>query len=333
MKYLEKRFSGGSFIRASVVNLAVWILLSKICSWARHLSRVCSIAIRKFLLSSPLGRHLYLKRQLALTNPGATLSIFLARHAFFLREPISITEKALVGNKLFLDDVEANRNRRQTSTELARLKSSIVVLNRAAYLDLQTSHSGPRIICTFHFGNFVYGLNALMCLEQPQRNRMLLSQEKASPGYFANISNCFGDRAVHCENQLLVKDTNTLQLCQLLRSKQSTLIMFCDLPQSYGEFTEVSFLNRRAFFPKGPAVLAFATRALLVPVISYTDNGRNIVHALPTISPRRRSNEDSKSASSRITQLLINVLEEYLIQFPEQWRYLQLLPSYFHKPN
>ncbi|NKB34573.1 MAG: hypothetical protein GKR91_15885 [Pseudomonadales bacterium] len=298
-----------------------------------------------FLNTKLFSRNQFLLRFYSLTNrlsgkppindiqSNADNDAYLAAISFCLREPIGRTKGILQDNSVFQSRIDSLRNSQHSSHVLTKHRDSMQILQRNNFLQLQNDLQHSRIISAFHFGDFVYGLNALMCLENPQNKRVLVSQDLASETYFDNIRTCFGDRAVLGSNHLIAANTDVLQLRKLLRSKLTTLTMFCDLPQRFGESTQVSFLARKAYFPKGPATLALATKAPLLPVITYRKKQKNFVKVFPLIVPEKLEGETLEQAVTRITQSLVNILEAYLEKYPQQWKYLRLLPDYFHNPT
>ena len=251
--------------------------------------------------------------------------------SIYLREPLTTTSEILVKNVRFLDEIEHRRNTALTKTELQQWRSSIHIARSQDYREQAAHDEGSRIIASFHFGDFIYGLNALMCLEGPHRRRLVYSQAKGSDAYYHNMRHCFGGRALTHDAQLTAAEADPLGLAQSLRKGNCTLVMFCDLPPSYGETTAVEFLGREAWFPKGPALLALTTKTPLIPVINLKNRRQNHLRIVDAIEPFRRLDESLEAAVQRITQELIGLLEAYLRRQPEQWRYLQVMPIYFAK--
>ena len=251
--------------------------------------------------------------------------------SIYLREPLTTTSEIVVKNVRFLDEIEHRRNTALTKTELQQWRSSIHIARSQDYREQAAHDEGSRIIASFHFGDFIYGLNALMCLEGPHRRRLVYSQAKGSDAYYHNMRHCFGGRALTHDAQLTAAEADPLGLAQSLRKGNCTLVMFCDLPPSYGETTAVEFLGREAWFPKGPALLALTTKTPLIPVINLKNRRQNHLRIVDAIEPFRRLDESLEAAVQRITQELIGLLEAYLRRQPEQWRYLQVMPIYFAK--
>ena len=249
--------------------------------------------------------------------------------AFFLREPGKSTKKLLSENLLFLTLVEQRRNERHSLYMLRYFRNRIQLAQEQAFSTLTAWDSRSRILACFHFGDFVYGLNYLMCLEKPGRKCLLYSAHEASNNCVSNIRGAFDGKALGKQNQLIANETAVAKLSHELRSGACTLAMFCDLPGEYGEVVEVTFLNRRAHFPKGLAILAITTRTPVLPVITIDEHSQNRIRLFDLIDPGIESGEDIDAACARITQKLVSILEHAILRYPHQWRYLSNLASFY----
>lgn len=255
----------------------------------------------------------------------------LSAIAFYLREPIASTQQILKKNVNYVRRNEEFRNKKQSLKRLNSQLNSFEFIDRENYLQLQSCNQSSRIVCSFHFGDFIYGLNALMCLESPSQKRIFHSQQRASKDYFHNIKLSFGDRAVLDKNQLTTSASNVLQILYQLRVQPTTLVMFCDLPGNFGQSCEVSFLGRKAFFPRGVATLGLCAQIPIIPAISFSVSNTNYVKVFAPISPVKAQDETREKAVSRIIQDLVCILESFVQLFPYQWKFLQALPNYFYK--
>ena len=81
--------------------------------------------------------------------------------SIYLREPLTTTSEIVVKNVRFLDEIEHRRNTAHTKTELQQWRSSIHIARSQDYREQAAHDEGSRIIASFHFGDFIYGLNAL----------------------------------------------------------------------------------------------------------------------------------------------------------------------------
>jgi len=248
----------------------------------------------------------------------------------YLHEPRSRLKSLLRRNQRFLHRVESFRNHAQSKLRLRHYLQSFQFKQREEFHELQTACPGSRILLSYHFGDFVYGNNVLAACEGPNRRQCFLTQLPSSPAFLANMHRCFGDDFQHRE-QILTDKSSAAALVAKLRNESCTLLTFADLPAGFGERIEVQFLGRRAWFPKGPAVLALASRTPLVPVLNYSETAANRIILFPAIEPYRLSGESIHQACTRITQRLVDILEVVVLQYAWQWRFLAHLPQYFYR--
>ena len=249
--------------------------------------------------------------------------------SFFLREPLRAVICTLHRNALFLHQVEHRRVHAIDRYRIRQYAAGFELQQSNKFYSLTEIDGRSRILATYHFGDFVYGINYLLCLDPPGRNRFVLSHARSNRSYAENMCNAFGAAAVGGAAQLISADTSTAALSVLLRQGNCTLVIFCDLPSGSGELVRVKFLNRVAWFPRGPATLAITNRTPLLAVINYLDQGINKIDLAQQIEPDLLPGESLETGVRRITQLLINYFEQYFLRFPEQWRYLRHLPLYF----
>ena len=249
--------------------------------------------------------------------------------SFFIRVHLRTVSAIFHRNAMFLQQVEHRRVHVLDRYRIQQYVGIFELQQGNEFSSLTEMDGRSRILATYHFGDFVYGMNYLVCLDPPGRNRLVLSQAKPSRSYAENMRNAFGARVVGGAAQLISADTSTAALSALLRGGDCTLVMFCDLPSGSGELVQIQFLNRAAWFPRGPATLAITNRTPLLPVINYLHEGLNKIELAQQIEPDLLAGESLETGVRRITQLLINFFEQYFLRFPEQWRYLRHLPLYF----
>lgn len=255
----------------------------------------------------------------------------LALIAFYLRESTNSVESILARNAIFFRQLELRRDRRVARKRIVKHCREFRIGRRQDYRNLLRADKRSRILASYHFGDYVYGMNAFACLEDPKRQRYVLSQSAAKSTYFENLRNGLGASAIDRTAELICSETKAEELSRLLRNGNSTLVLFCDLPIGFGEWVEVKFLGRIARFPKGPALLAISNKAPLLPVINFNDGSVNRIELGVQIEPRLNCDESLQAGVTRITQDLIHFFEHFVKKYPEQWRYLANLPAYYLK--
>ena len=253
----------------------------------------------------------------------------VAAIATFLREPHGRTRRLLAANDKWLAGLERRRNRPLAQPELRRLVARLRFPQQGQLLELIGDDPRSRLLVSYHFGDYIYGLNLLGSSVSARGRVYYLSQTRGSAAYFDNIRRAFGRSAPGPGSQLLAAETGIGILAPLLRSPGTQFVTFCDLSEQFGGRAAVNFLHRRAFFPRGPALLSLTNRIPMLPVINWFDGERGQLVLGEQIEPRRLAGESLAEAGSRITAALAGFFEPFFRSNPEQWRYLSALPLYF----
>ncbi|MFT4886744.1 MAG: lauroyl/myristoyl acyltransferase [Pseudohongiellaceae bacterium] len=253
----------------------------------------------------------------------------IVKIAFFLREPIHATAKALIKNRAFLDNIERLRNSVQSTAAASTFARRIQIPQYCQIRELLNRDQRSRIVASFHFGNFVYGLHKFVCLQREISNTAVLSQTKSSTEYIENMTRAFGGKGAGLGNQMLLDKVDVLGLSQFLRKSNRCLVMFADLPSEFGQTIEVEFLGRKAAFSKSIALLALTNKVPILPVICFKDGDTHQIEIGRQIEPRIKDGESRADAVTRMTQLQIDFFQYFFNCHSEQWRYLNHLPEYF----
>jgi len=250
-----------------------------------------------------------------------------------LHEPEPKVRQWLKLNTRYLARIERFRNRAQSQARLRAHKDSFKFQQRQEFEALLRADGRSRILLGFHFGDFIYGNNVLADSEPAGRSQYFLTQLPPTDDFLHNMHCCFGDERFSNRAQLIVEDTTAAELAALLRRSHCSLLSFADLPAGFGERVAVNFLGRRAWFPKGPATLALVCKVPLLPVMNWWDGKHNHLQLFDQIEPGVHARESLQEATTRITQTLAGILEQLLLQYPWQWRFLSALPAFFVEPD
>ena len=253
----------------------------------------------------------------------------IAAVAAFLREPQDRARRLLAGNEKWNVALERRRNAPMGRAELRRHVGRIRFPQRGKLLELIADDPRPRLLVSYHFGDYIYGLNLLGAAIGSRAEVYYLSQAPGSATYFDNLRRAFGKRTIGPDKQLVVSEAGLGELAPLLRSPGVQFVTFCDLSEQFGGRAEVDFLHRRAWFPQGPAILSLTNRIPVVPVINWFDGGLGPLVLGAQLEPERLDGESLAGAASRITAELVRFFEPFFRTNPEQWRYLGVLPLYF----
>ena len=277
----------------------------------------------------PSGQEFQTLTQSLFTRPTLDREKLIAQ-AF--RQPLAAMQSLLAKNRLYNRRFEQRRNVVERTALVARYCEGFEIPQREDYLNLVREDGRSRIFASFHCGDFLYGSASLLSLEGKARHQYVLSLNRSSNACYRNLISGFRDAAPGPECELLHGETASQTLSQLLRAGDTSIFLFCDVPPGLNETTEVDFLNRRAWFSIGPALLALANRVPLLPLINYSVADRSLIRLGQQIEPVLFSSETLRLAATRITQSLASFFESILLEHPEQWRFLSLLPIYFTKP-
>jgi len=254
------------------------------------------------------------------------------RVADALRQPYATVVSLLAKNRLYNRRFEHRRNCVQKEARVLHYCQGFQVPQREAYLDLLKNDDRSRIIATFHCGDFLYGSASLLSLETNTRRKYFVSLSKSSSDCFTNLAVGFSGSVPGAESELLLSETDSSKLSQILRGGNASIVLFTDLPLGLNETTAVNFLSRRSSFSIGPAILALVNRVPILPLVNYSAEGASHVVLGEQIEPVLANSETLRSAAQRITQSLVSFFEATFLTHPEQWRFLSMLPSYFCLP-
>lgn len=104
-------------------------------------------------------------------------------------------------------------------------------------------------------------------------------------------------------------------LAALRRNRLLFILGDIDMPQLDGIF--VDFFGRPAYTPIGPAALARASGAAIVPIFITWNGLRHRVHVCHEIEPIRTRDRDADIAE--ITRRWTKAVEDIVRRYPEQW--------------
>lgn len=253
--------------------------------------------------------------------------------AYLFRQSLKVTRSLLAKNRLHNSRFEQRRKSLERAALVKRYCDNFKIPQREDYLDLLRKDERSRILVSFHCGDYLYGSASLLSLESNKRDKYVLSLNRNSSASFSNLATGFSGKKLGSECELLLAETSTSKLSQILRRGNSSILLFCDIPPGLNETTEVNFLNRRARFSVGPAILALTNRVPLLPFINYSTESSSYLALAKQIEPILYPSETLRNGAKRITQNLVSFFEQIFLKNPEQWRFFSLLPCYFPRSN
>lgn len=303
-----------------------------LCAWWSCLQQALAEAFlgsRASQLLLVLSHYSQLQADPSLASVVQDLCRALSR---YLHEPDRAVKGLLRRHWQFQHLLEFRRNRVLTGSALVAHVRSFAYPQCQAFAALARSQRNSRILVSFHFGDYVYGLNTVLAGEPAGRDVFALSHSPCSSAYLANIRSAFGKSAPGLRAQLLLGEESATSLSARLRRGNCTLVMFCDLAPAFGERTAVQFLGRRAWFSRGAATLALTNRVPLIPVLCCHDGEQHQITLMPPLAGPDAPGGDLPRRIGQVTQVLVRNFEARFLEHPEQWRYLHSLPQYFDDP-
>lgn len=208
------------------------------------------------------------------------------------------------------------RNIARNAVELVRFPKitkenidSILTIEGKDILDRGYSKGKGIVLVTGHIGNWEIMAIALRI--------------KGCPGvavgkriYFHKYDEYLNSLRRHHDVHIVYRDESPRKILKLLKSNNLVgIVADQDVDSVEGVF--VNFLGRKAYTPAGPAVLAKATGAPLIPVVMIRDGRR---HRLIVNEPIELADTGNKEADMVTnTQRWSDVLESYIRKYPDQW--------------
>jgi lauroyl/myristoyl acyltransferase len=167
------------------------------------------------------------------------------------------------------------------------------------------------IITSAHFGNWdiaaailAYRLQASAVVEtvgDAQLNQLLQDQRK--------------EKGLG----LIPMEGSARRILRALQQNQAVAIAI-DRPVKQDEGTAVTFFGRKTYVPSGAAALALKSGAPIIPgYVWYSHRKQFYIRTFPPIIPQESKGEERTKEIARITQRIIDSLEEIVREWPTQW--------------
>ena len=201
--------------------------------------------------------------------------------------------------------------------------------------DLHTALNGigrPVVLACSHAGNYLTGLLRLLQALPDMHALTMVKRPAASDReqrLLAHVTRMGIDVQV-----LRTAERPLLRALDALRRQRHVALMV-DVPPSFGVsgLAPAQLFNHPAHLPQGPAALAVAGRALLLPVTVRRTASGNEVQLGALIDAAPDGLEDRREATRRVHRALARQLNHWLNAWPESWMLWPHLPSYFVAPE
>jgi lauroyl/myristoyl acyltransferase len=171
------------------------------------------------------------------------------------------------------------------------------------------------IALTTHIGNWELGGIILALLGYPISAIVLPQRNKAVNNIFVKQRQSKGMKPISLGLNLR-EGFRKLKNGEVLAILGDRNIRDKSIAKSTG--VEVEFFGKKAHFPKGPAVLAYWTQAIILPgfTIRGKDNKYTLYFERPVPLKRCKDKEEFIRVN---TQKIATVIEKYVSLYPEQW--------------
>ncbi len=177
------------------------------------------------------------------------------------------------------------------------------------------------IALTAHIGNWELGGTILSLMGYPISAIVLPQRNRAINNIFLKQRLAKGLKSIFL-GQNLIEGVRRLKRGEVLAILGDRNIGFSkntrDKTANKATGVEVEFFGRKTYFPKGPAILAYWTQALILP--GFTIRNKNNKYTLHFERPIQVKRCKDKEEFIRInTQKIATVIEKYVRLYPEQW--------------
>ena len=201
--------------------------------------------------------------------------------------------------------------------------------------ELHTALQGidrPVILACTHAGNYLTGLLRLLC-ELPDVRALTMIKRPAASEREHRLHDHVAQLGIDVQ-VLRIAERPLLRALEALRQRRHVALMV-DVPPSFGVtgLAPVPLFDHPAHMPEGPAALAVAGRALLLPISVHGPAAAAAVRLGALIDAAPRAQEDRRSATQRVHRALAGQLVDWLRAWPESWMLWPHLPSYFFEPE
>lgn len=246
--------------------------------------------------------------------------------SLLLHEPHAALRRMLQQHDFYFEYNYAKRCEHDAGARSLPARPRFVWPDREAYAALVRRHLGSRVLVTIHMGDFG---GAFRCIaEQVESGRRVLSWQRESRSPAADAPN----PGLHLQVLRHGVDAPVEAVAGLRKGDRSLGVLF-DLRDDFGTTTEVVFFGCKARLVKGPALLAIAGRAPIIPFVTWECAGVDVIEMEDLIDTRVLHGESVAMAVTRITQRLALLAERWIRRAPAQWKYLPSLPAYCHRSD
>jgi predicted LPLAT superfamily acyltransferase len=189
-----------------------------------------------------------------------------------------------------------------------------------AYLD---QCSRGIVVATIHMGDYLEGLRQLRLACVVERRVFVIGRRE-----WSEAQQRVFDRIYGADTELTVLRRGNRSAATAIRElrRGAIVVVLYDLPARYGRTAAVDFFGRAANFVRGPAELAVAGGADVLPLFChYDDDGAAIAQIMPVIPALAVGGGERAARVVIVAQRLCALAEAQIRRHPSQWAHWSLV--------
>ncbi len=227
--------------------------------------------------------------------------------------------------------VDYNIMAMKSLNEVRRLSEKVSVQDREKIKSILDC-GRPIIIVSIHMDSFLLGLFRVCDIIQNKRPITAIKFSNSSQKEDFAYSK-FAQIGVPIK-VLRLTDKPGIESLRDLRNG-NILFVFCDIYSNWAKTVSISFFGRKTQFISGPAELAIASKALILPLFVYKDRTskqeNHILQIEDVIDPLDFKNASFSEKTLCISQAIGVYVENWVRKHPDQWQMWSILPGMWGK--
>ena len=193
-----------------------------------------------------------------------------------------------------------------------------------------TGRRQPLVIAALHMGHYVPAL--LRCVAEVPQLRAIAVIKRAVHSNREDAA--YRHRAASVAVHILRLDQRPLLPALAVLRAGGALLTMMDVPPTFGrsKTQATMFLGRPAYLPLGPASIAVAAGAIVLPIATWPDGRRDVLDCAAFIDARRRDGESRPAATARVHDALAGQCTAWIRAHPKAWMLWGHIGAFFTPP-